>query len=484
MSRRWMLLLALVALLGAGALALVRSQAALAWLAGRAAAASGGRLELAGVRGSLLGPLAVERVRLRLGETRLAASGVALTPRWSGLAEGRLAFASLSIDALEIALAPPRGEPARPPASLRSPIPLEIARVAIARLTLTGRGAPRELSDLAGTVSLGRDEDAVALTRARSELGELAGEARVASSAPFALRAELRFTRAQSPALELTAQAAGSLEAAKIALRGEAGGAPLSGELALAPFAEAPARALSLHAEAVDLSALDARAPRTQLALDLALAPDATGALAGRVAIANAAAGPLSQQLLPVRSGEASLAWAEGALAIPEVALELGPGGRAVGSGRFEAGTLALSLRAERLDLLAIHERLRATRLGGTIDLTLAAERQRAKVALAEPGRKLRATLEREGARVALRESALELGGGLLSADGEYAPEQGFRVQGRFRGFDPAAFAESAARRAVGLPLGARRDRSGVARRARLPARAKPFPRARARGKR
>jgi len=435
--------------LGAGALAalalgvvwLAQSEAALAFLTRRVDLLSRGRVAIEGASGSLLGPLYAERVIVKSGETRSVAEKVSLTPRWRALALGGLAFDALTIETLRIEPGPPQDEPPTVPASLAPPLTVTIERIEIARLLI---GERTQLAGIRARVVLGRAAHAAQIARLVSPWGELSGAARVETGRPFALSGELAIARDAPPRTRAKLAVSGSLTRALVALTGSLGEAPLTGKLEFAAFERPWLGALELRGEHVDSAAFAANpsAPHSDLEV-LIRARGAAGALlTGTLRATNAAAGPLSQQQLPLASLASELRFAEGVLEFPGVDARIGAAGEARGSARLQAGALQLELALERLDLLALHERLRATRVAGELQASIAAQRISGSLALREAGRELRGRFTREGRALRAEDVRIAVGGGEIEGSGEWDGEAAFSARARFAAFDPAALGD------------------------------------------
>jgi translocation and assembly module TamB len=441
MRRRLAIAAALLAALTLGVVWLARSQAAFAFLTERVARLSGGRVAIEGAGGSLLGPLHAERVIVKSGGTRSVAERVSLTPRWRALALGELAFDALTIETLQIEPGPPQDEPPRVPASLAPPLTISVERIEIAKLRI---GERTQLAEIRARARLGRDAHDVAITRLVSPWGGLAGSVRIETVQPFALSGEIAIARNAPPRARAKLTASGSLTRALVALTGSLGEAPLTGRLEFAAFERPWLGALALRGEHVDTAAFVANpgAPHSDLAVrvDARGAPDAL--LAGRLRATNAAAGPLSRRALPLASLAAELRFAAGALEFSDVDARIGADGAARGRARLQGGALALELALQRLDLLALHERLRATRLAGELEASISAQRIAGSLALREAGRELRGRFLREGRALRAEDVRIAVGGGEIEGAGEWDGAAAFSARVRFAAFDPAALGD------------------------------------------
>ncbi|HEU4430115.1 MAG TPA: translocation/assembly module TamB domain-containing protein, partial [Myxococcota bacterium] len=219
---------------------------------------------------------------------------------------------------------------------------------------------------------------------------------------------------------------------------------PLTGRLEFAAFERPWLGALELHGEHVDTAAFAANpnAPHSDLEVLLTARGAADALLAGTLRATNAAAGPLSRRALPLASLASELRFAGGVLEFPGVAARIGAAGEARGSARLQGGALQLELALERLDLLALHERLRATRLAGEVQASIAAQRISGSLALREAGRELRGRFAREGRALRAEDVRIAIGGGEIEGEGEWDGGAAFSARARCAAFDPAALGD------------------------------------------
>jgi len=446
MWRRLALFAAALALLAIGVAWLARSGAALAFLTRRVDSLSRGRVAIEGARGSLLGPLYAERVIVQSGETRSIAEDVSLTPRWRGFAWGGLAFDALTIGTLQIEPGPPKDEPPTAPRSLAPPFSISVERIEIAKLRI---GERSELSNLRGRLVLGREAHEAEIAQLVAPWGGLSARVRVETAAPFALSGEVAIARDTPPRTRAKLAAAGSLTSAQISLAGSLGASPVTGKLAFAAFERPWLGALELHGEHVDAAAFAASpsAPHSDLALTIAARGAEDALLIGTLRAVNASAGPFSRAALPLETLAAELRLADGVLEFSSIDARIGASGEAHGRARLAAGALALELALKQLDLLAFHERLRATRFAGELRASIGAQRIEADLALREPaprgqGRALRGRFVREGRAMRAEQVQIAIGGGEIEASGEWDGAAAFSARARFAAFDPAALGD------------------------------------------
>ena len=427
--------------LALAAFAGLRSEAALRFAAARVEALTAGRIAIEGASGSLLGPLRAERVVVRTGETRSIAEHVELTARWSELARGSLALDAVTLGGLHIEPGPQRDEPPTIPHSLALPFSLAIRRVEIARLTI---GERTEFTGVRGSLRLGRVAHEAVLERLTSPWGELSGEARVGTEAPFAHSGAVVFAREARPGADARVTASGSLVSAMLTLTGTLGAAPVTGSASFASFERPWLGTVALRGEHVDVAAFtpSESAPHSDLAVAIDLNGTEDALADGTLRAQNAASGPLSQRALPVRALHSGLRLADGALTFSGIDVELGAAGSAHGEGRLEDAVLHLDLDTRHLDLRALHHSLRATQLAGSVSAAISATRIESTLALRENGRELRGRIVREGEQVRAEDVRVAIGRGALTGSGAWDGASAFNLSARLVAFDPAALGE------------------------------------------
>jgi len=136
------LVLTLLVLVALG-LALLGTPAGSAWLVGAVADLAGERLVLTGVRGTLLEGLAVDRLQLAAGRTRLVIAPAELGMSWPDLLRRRLRLTTARADTVRIDIAPrPPGEPDSVVAPLLLPVVIAVDSLEVHRLVIrNGVGA-------------------------------------------------------------------------------------------------------------------------------------------------------------------------------------------------------------------------------------------------------------------------------------------------------------------------------------------------------
>lgn len=427
---------------------LERAAALVAW-------ASEDTVRIAGARGRLAGPLAFDQVTVVAGADRYTLHDVAIEWEFLELLHGQLDIQRLRIGRLEFALA--ESAVSTLPADLRLPLAVRVAALEIGILAAHGKPAPLAEDIAASIESNGATHQLESLTL-KSAAGRLTAQGSLAGAAPFALAAELDLATdpglaiAGEPALAVAARADGTLAAIAVAFDGHGADFSLAVQARLAPFAAHPLTALRLTARGLDPHAFVPTAPRARLALDVDLAPDASGALAGRLRVDNAAAAPLDRDGLPLTQLAANLLleWnaAPRRIKLTDLALKVGAGGTATGSVDlvWPAGEAlpqgAANLVVRGLDPAALHGTLLPARLDGRITFAGDSEAQHATLALADGARRIETTLDRRGETLTASRLMLAQGKAEISGSGALALAEphAWRFVGGLRHIDPAAF--------------------------------------------
>jgi translocation and assembly module TamB len=412
-------------------------------------------VHIEGARGRLFGPLSLERLSIESAGNRYILDGLELAWNPMALFDGLLEIHRLKAARVELALADV--EPAAPPAALRPPLAVRVEALEIGILALHDAAQPAQVlaRDLQAAFSSDRTThrlDALAVTL---DAGALSAQGTLAAIAPFELRAEARLAGSGTPALTVAAKAGGTLEAISLDIDGQGQGFSIAGQAGLRPFAAQPLAALRMTARGLDPRVFVATAPRALLALDVDLAPQSDGALAGRLRVDNTAPAPLDRGGLPFSRAETRLVlhWdaSPRRLRLDGLLLKVGAGGTA--SGRVDLvwptdapwPTGDADLKLAQLDPSALHSALRPARLAGRVLMSGDATAQQATLALVDgaPGkRRLDAQLARRGDTLTLSRLLLAQGAAELSGQGELRldAQRAWRFAGHLRHFDPAAF--------------------------------------------
>lgn len=456
--RRWALwlllaVLAIVALVLAGAWWLVgtESGARLAIEQARGLAGEGTRIE--GVQGRLLGGLKVDRIEIDRPDMYLRLEGVELdaAPPMSGVAHVR----NLNVRSIEVRTAS-TGEAAKIPTSFKPPYPVRVDNLSVGELRIGElvRGAPRD-ADSAGDVVVrdirvraegDKDHWTVHEASAQTPYGRARLAGTLETSAPFALKLTGDLAgRYGERDFKVGLIAHGTLKAFEANLDGDLGGTRATGTVAVEPFGTVPVKSLSAQVKGLDLRQFVPAAPVTRLDAEARLAAEGR-AFAGPVRIVNGDPGPVDRERLPIASLTGQVVVTPARVDVTDATLALAGGGSATGRGSVEKGRVEAQLELANQDLAAVHTELQPTRLSGPITITSTAEGQRFEGRLTDPrftieGKSALAAdvLTLEAVRVATRNGSVA-GAGKVELKGTRA----FRFEGKAQGFDPSAVAKVA----------------------------------------
>ena len=331
----------------------------------------GPALSLSGARGSLLGPLHIERLEWHDDRLRVVASGIDLDWSAAALQQKQLVVHRLDITELEVWQSPSETQP---PTSLCLPLGLRLAAASIVRLRLHYGNAgllEAQAIDLSGS----SDGCAHRLDALAFSLGgtRVTAQADIAGRPPFAasLSADIAGLPVADRPVAVRLQARGSLRALELSLHSAVGTVPVSGTAQLDVFAAQPLQRAALETRGLDPRLLDARAPEASLDARLRLDPvaAAAGSLRGELQVVNRRPGPLEQDRLPLRRLQARFAWDGQALQLD--AARADDGGNSIeAQGRLgrPGDRLLLRAHAPRLEVAGYSAEADAqVQLGGSL---------------------------------------------------------------------------------------------------------------------
>ena len=439
----------------AGAYWVLGRESTLQALAQKIASSSGGKIVITGVSGSLYGSMRLGHVVFRSPDQLITVDDIAID--WSpfqyltkGVAINQLDVASLTLQTLRASA------PATMPASLAPPFALAIADARLSRVTFIGLGATAgtQLADvrfkLHGDAQQWLLRDASAIT----PLGRASANARIGAAAPFTLDAAASLAEAAPKAgnkpAQLNLRASGNLNATELAADAQSGPAAGQATFTLAPFEPIALRAMTMKGHGIDPGFFNPALPSADLSIaaSVRIAPDQ--AVKGSVAIDNqGTAGTLDQQRLPLRSMRGDLKGNLAALRISDVLVDFGAAGKFTGSGsvaRTKAdtglGSAEFALHTDRLDLKALHSKMKSTRIAGDITLANAGTTQTLSARLVDSGMRLDARATLADKLLTIEQARLSAGSGRVDLSGTAGLDgkQAFQVSANASHFNPAAF--------------------------------------------
>ena len=159
----------------------------LQWAARQLAEQTGGAVVLEDVRGSLLGPVTVGRVRYEDPDLRITAEEVEI--QWEPVAllvrPHRVRITDVEVARLEIVSLAQTEGPSKPPDTLRVPIGIAVDRAAIGELVYASGETRIESRQVRLAFEVDAQFHRLTIERAESELGVLDGRVTVGVDTPF-----------------------------------------------------------------------------------------------------------------------------------------------------------------------------------------------------------------------------------------------------------------------------------------------------------
>jgi translocation and assembly module TamB len=433
---RRLAIFAAIALIGATGW-LTNSESGLRALAGLAAGASGGQLQIEGESGRLLGTFSLGQVRWTDPKQQIEISGLHVDWSPAALLHGTLQIATLSVEQLHITRQP-SSTPTPPPTDLRLPLAVAAERVAIATLRW---GEALTVTDIVARLDSDGRHHRIDGWRARTAGIALSGNATLDGVAPFQIEANAQIAGLldQRP-LAVGLTASGPLErlaVSAVATQGVVGQA----EIALTPFAEAAFATARLQLDDIDPAAWQPGAPQARLSIVADVQPQGEG-IVGSFGLTNYQPGPLDKQRLPLDTLAGTLEWQGSTARFASLHATLPGSGELSGHGEWQNGALTLDLAVRRLQAAQIATMLRSPALNGQISSTVGGERQNLNVDLNGAGFRLRAEAIHAAGRVSLPQLRLESGDARMAAQGEITldGERRFTAEGELQHFDPSRF--------------------------------------------
>ena len=371
-------------------------EATLQWAAQKAVAASGGALSMAEVRGSLYGPIQIGRLQYRSPEQNIVAERAEL--RWSPwqLLRGRIGIERVRLATLTVESLKAVSEPPKLPATLAAPLPVDIDALQIDKIVLLAPGMRNEISNLRLMLSGDSRRWQLRNAQAQSAFGQLSAALTLDARRPFALDGMLDLTQLAAnkvapaalapspspssaggraersePLREFHVKLAGTLSALALTASFDGYGASAQGAALLTPFDALMLRSLQLNAQAVNPAQFQAGLPQAQLQIALTAQIGPNQDVSGQLLLENRMTpATLDQQGLPLRTIAAQLRGRSDALRLDDLVFDFGAAGKFAGQASLDSGLATLALHTGRLDLNALHRKLRPSAIAGDITLS------------------------------------------------------------------------------------------------------------------
>ncbi|MFJ9535468.1 translocation/assembly module TamB domain-containing protein [Herbaspirillum sp. NPDC101396] len=456
---------ALYALLAVAALLLALA-ATLAWVVGTDSGARNAwrfavwsmQGKLSGVHGggSLADGLHMRNLRYRDATMQLDIDRI--DAAWNlSLTQRRLTISYLHVGTVDINKQPSPPTPTIMPTSLSLPLALNLNDVSLQKLILQQGTSITELSGLQLHGTSDGVQHTLVLDKLTTAFGQATALLHLNGKQPFALNGgiELAGLYAQekiSEKFQLAAQLSGSLQELGIALT--ATGDKLNGnaDVVATPFATVPLKRARVDVQHVNPQAFSSGAPKADLQLHADLAPVAGATadnlrVAGPVEIVNAIPGSLDQQRLPLNSVKAKVDLGVDSQQLSDLRIALLKNATLTGKGEFHPADKAgrFDFEVAALDLHAIHNELKPTRLAGPLNVVLKPGGQDILLKLQDAQYSIQADAAVTPEQVALKQvlltaqkARLELAGTLGTVGAmEYA------FKGKLANFDPSLWVKT-----------------------------------------
>lgn len=447
--------LALTAVLAGGAIWYGGRETTLQLIAQKVANASGGKLTLTGVTGSLYGRMHIARAVFRTPEQVLTLDNIDIdwSPRAAltgSIAIDQLWVASLRSETLK------ESPPSPMPTSLASPYGVSVGDARITKAVFVSKGAATEVDNIKFKLQGDKQQWQLRDASAATPFGVVAASASIGVNKPFKLDGAASLTQstatAGAAAAAIKLKVGGDLNLTQLDATAQAGRAVGDGHFVLSPYAAIPLREVALHGKNVDPGFFNPSLPTADLSFDVAGKVADNRDITGTVNILNdGPAGALDQQRLPLRAMHGQLGGNLNAVNIGNVLVDFGDAGKFTGSGSVQRkegdtglGSADFTLHTDRLDVKQLYSSMKATKIAGDIRVTNQGDTQTLTTSLVDAGLKLTASaaltknvLTLKDARIAAGTSSVNLNGTL-----DLGGERPFNITANASKFNPASFGD------------------------------------------
>lgn len=461
---------AVVVVLG-GAVWYLGRETTLQMIAQRVANASGGKLTLTGVSGSLYGHMHIGHVTFRTETSLVTADDIDIDWKpWQYLSRG-VEIDKLYARILRVETLKESDEPATMPTRLAPPFKVAVEDARLGKAQFVNKGATTEIDTIRARLHGDKAQWKLDYAAASTPWGQVAANGTIANTLPYKLNADASLTQSQPAApaqagpgaeapatpaslsAQLKLHAGGDLQKTIVDASGQAARAQGKAQLVISPFADIPLQAFTLDARNIDPGFFGPSLPTANLNLNVGVTLDPNRNIAGKVDLTNdGPVGTFDQQRLPLRAMHGQLGGNLAALDISNVLLDLGAAGRFTGQGGVQRGpnepglgTAAFTLHTDRFDLQQVYGSMKPTRIAGDIKVANTQDTQTLNVNLADAGMRLVAEAALQKNVVTVRDARLTAGGSSVRVTGnadltENKPFKANAVASRFNPADFGAF--------------------------------------------
>jgi translocation and assembly module TamB len=444
-----------------GAVWYLGRESTLQTIARRVAGASGGKLELSGVTGSLYGHMHIGHAVYRTETSVMTADDIDIDWKpWQYLSRG-VEIDKLHARLLRVETLKPSEQPMTMPTRLAPPFKVAVDDARLDKALFVNKGATTEIDAIRARLHGDKQQWKLDYAAASTPWGQVAAKGSIANTLPYKLDADASLAQAQSAApaqpgeppslgAHLTLHAGGDLQKTVIDATGQAARAQGKARIVMAPFADIPLQAFTLDARNIDPGFFSPTLPSADLSLAVAVRLDANRNIAGTVDLTNdGAVGTLDQQRLPLRAMRGRLGGSLTAMRITDVLIDVGAAGRFTGSGSVQRGpdeqgigTAQFALHTDRFDLHQVYGSMKPTKIAGDLKIANTKDTQTLDVNLADAGMRLAAQAALADDVLTVRDARLSAGKSSVRVTGsarlkDNKPFKATLVASRF---DPADF--------------------------------------------
>ena len=201
----------------------------------------------------------------------------------------------------------------------------------------------------------------------------MGGDASLAAQAPFGIEGVFDIAgKAEGQDILVQLTATGILEELQLKATAQAAQSTATATARLRPLDAQPLREVKAQFAGLNPAQWQKGAPQADIGVDLAATLDDTGLLQGEFTLANAQPGAADANKLPILGGRGAFSGRLDDLQFNALSADLAGGGKLSGTGRWQAGQMALDLKAARVDLNALTSTLLQTWLDGDLALRVA----------------------------------------------------------------------------------------------------------------
>jgi translocation and assembly module TamB len=443
-----------------GAVWYLGRETTLQMIAQRVANASGGKLTLTGVTGSLYGHMHIGHVVFRTETSVLTGDNIDIDWKpWQYLSRG-VEINKLYAQSLRMETLKESDEPSTMPERLAPPFKVAVDDARLAKLVMVNKGVETPIENIRAGLHGDKQQWKLDYASAATPWGQVAASGTIANSKPYKLNADASLSQdkpqpgsGSSPiGAQLKLHAGGDLQRTVMDASGQAARAQGTANLVLSPFAEIPLQALTLNARNIDPGFFNPALPTADLNLAVSARLDPNRNVAGSVNLTNdGPQGTIDQQRLPLRAMRGQLGGNLSALQISDVLLDLGGAGRFTGSGGVQRGadekgigTAQFTLHTDRIDLKQIHSSMKPTAIAGDLKIANQQDTQTLNVNLSDAGLRLVAEAALQNNELTVRQARLSAGKGSVGVTGNanLLDKKPFKVNAIASHLDPAAFGD------------------------------------------